>query len=85
MQVATNGGNGPCRQVRNGQSINDLAFSASAAGDNAVFSNILSLYVVLGISVAHVTSSKGVCWCNILDDEFSLLAINIKDGLDFRY
>jgi hypothetical protein len=72
------------RRVRNGQPTNDLVFSAYVAGNEEVFSSILSLYVVPGSTVADVTYGRGVFWRNVPEGLYELLATDISDGTDCR-
>lgn len=77
-------GEGPARQVLNGEATNDLTMSAHVAGNDVVFPKVLRLYVAPGSVVADVTYGKGVFWKGIDDDEYDLRATDLKTGTDCR-
>ena len=70
--------------MQNGEATNDLVFSASVGGNDDVFPQILSLYVVPGSTIADVTYGLGVFWRNVPIDLYQLLATDISDGIDCR-
>ena len=72
------------RTVRNGQSTNNLVFSAFTDSNDRVFPRILDLYVKPGSTVADVTYGKGVFWRRIRSDQYDLRATDIQDGVDCR-
>lgn len=72
------------RVVRNGKPTNDLIFSASVAGNDSIFPDILRLYVAPGSTVADVTYGQGVFWRNVPEDDYDLLATDILTGTDCR-
>ena len=72
------------RKVRNGAPTNDLVRSASAEGNDRVFSRILGLYVKPGSTVADVTYGKGVFWRRVPDGTYEVRATDIRSGVDCR-
>ena len=74
----------PKRAVLNGQSTNDLVFSAFTDSNDRVFPRVLGLYVSPGSVVADVTFGKGVFWRRIPEDQYALMATDIQHGVDCR-
>jgi hypothetical protein len=72
------------RKVRNGQPSNQLVLSAASATNDAVFPNILSLYVCDGASIADVTFGKGVFWRKVPEGKYRLFATDLASGTDCR-
>lgn len=72
------------RTVRNGSPSNDLVLSATAGSNEALFPQVLDLYVAKGCTVADVTYGKGVFWRNIPKTQYRLLATDLIDGVDCR-
>lgn len=69
-------------RVNTGESTNDLIFSAYVDNNDAVFPNILALYIPPGSLVADVTYGKGVFWKNIDKSKYNLLPSDLKtEGL----
>ena len=74
----------PRRVVKNGRPSNDLVLSASTAGNEAVFPDILRLYVEPGSTVADVTYGKGVFWRNVPSGLYDVRATDLLTGTDCR-
>jgi len=72
------------RKSPDGITTNDLVFSAHQGTNDAIFPNILKLYVSLGSRVADVTYGRGVFWRNVPKNSYRLLASDIKTGVDSR-
>ncbi|MDP7151202.1 MAG: DNA methyltransferase [Paracoccaceae bacterium] len=72
------------RKVANGKASNDLVLSASVAGNEEVFPEVLAMYVSKGATVADVTFGKGVFWRNIPEGKYDLVATDISTGTDCR-
>jgi len=72
------------RKLPEGDSTNDLVFSAHVGTNDEVFPLILSLYVEPGSTVADVTYGKGVFWRKVPEDAYKLLASDISGGVDCR-
>jgi hypothetical protein len=72
------------RSVVNGAPTNDLVVSAHVDGNDAVFPQILDLYVRPGSVVADVTYGKGVFWSLVPKDKYLLKATDIQTGVDCR-
>lgn len=67
-----------------GRATNDLVFTASQAGNDDVFPQILSLYVVPGSIVADVTFGRGVFWKQVPAGRYQLRATDLSTGADCR-
>src|SRR5579863_9032278 len=72
------------RKSPNGKPTNKLIFSATQGTNDAVFPDVLALYVRPGSTVADITYGKGVFWKNVPKDRYHLLATDIKAGVDCR-
>ena len=72
------------RKSPDGDSTNDLVFSATIGTNDLVFPQILSLYVKPGSLVADVTFGRGVFWRDVPNDAYRLLATDLSDGTDSR-
>lgn len=72
------------RRSPNGRATTELVFSAYTGDNSEVFPHVLRLHVPSGAKVADVTYGKGVFWKKIPDDEYELLASDIKTGIDCR-
>ena len=72
------------RSVVNGTPTNDLVVSAHVDGNDAVFPQILDLYVSPGSVVADVTYGKGVFWRLVPEGKYLLKATDIQTGVDCR-
>lgn len=69
-------------RINTGESTNNLVFSAYVDNNDAVFPNILSLYVPPGSLIADVTYGKGVFWKRVDISQYHLLASDLKtEGL----
>lgn len=71
-------------RVARGAATNDLVFSAHVDTNDAVFPDVLRLYVPEGSRVADVTFGRGVFWKRISSDAYDLHATDIKTGVDCR-
>ena len=72
------------RTVVNGAPTNNLVVSAHMGGNEAVFPQILDLYVKAGSVVADVTYGKGVFWRFIPEGRYILNATDLQTGVDCR-
>ncbi|MCG8347527.1 MAG: site-specific DNA-methyltransferase [Chloroflexales bacterium] len=69
-------------RINTGESTNGLVFSAYVDSNDAVFPNILALYVLPGSLIADVTYGKGVFWKKVDISKYHLLASDLKtEGL----
>ena len=73
------------RKAPEGISTNDLVHSAHVGTNDAIFPQILSLYVSKGSTVADVTYGKGVFWRHVAAGSYDLLATDIEKGVDCRH
>jgi hypothetical protein len=71
-------------RVARGVATNDLVFSAHVDTNEAVFPEVLSLYVPTGSSVADVTYGKGVFWKRVDTSLYDLHVSDLKTGIDCR-
>ena len=71
-------------RVAKGISTNALIFSAHKGTNDALFPEILSLYVQTGSTVADVTFGKGVFWKQVAKGTYNVLATDLKMGVDCR-
>ena len=62
----------------------ELTMSAHVAGNAEVFPQVLSLHVPIGSTVADVTYGQGVFWRNVDTAQYTLLATDLKTGVDCR-
>lgn len=67
-----------------GISTNKLIFSAAQGTNDAIFPDVLALYVRPGSRVADITYGKGIFWKNVPKDRYKLLATDMKTGVDCR-
>ncbi len=74
----------PKRKSPDGVSTNDLVFSARAANNDAIFPDVLKLYVAPGSVVADVTFGKGVFWRKVPEGLYRVLATDLSAGVDCR-
>ncbi len=72
-------------RVARGVATNDLVFSAHVDANDAVFPEVLSLYVPQGSKVADVTFGKGVFWKRVDLSLYDLHASDLKTGTDARH
>ncbi len=75
----------PKRKPPAGQATNNLVFTAHQGTNDALFPQILELYVAPGSKVADITYGKGVFWKNIPRERYQLLATDIRNGVDCRH
>ncbi len=61
-----------------------MTLSAHVAGNAEVFPQILELHVADGATIADVTYGKGAFWQNVEADRYTLLATDLKTGVDCR-
>lgn len=83
-QTPTNGLRKTSRVVRNGRPTTDLVLSASLDTNDAVFRQILQLYVKPGSTVADITYGRGVFWRSMPPHLYRLRASDIQAGVDCR-
>lgn len=74
----------PKRKSPDGESTNDLVFSAQVGSNDEIFPHVLSLYVPPGSTIADVTFGKGVFWRRVPDGVFRVLATDLSTGTDCR-
>jgi len=67
-----------------GAPTNDLVHTAMVGRNQALFPQVMALYVAPGTVVADVTYGKGVFWRDVPDGAYTLLASDLKDGIDCR-
>lgn len=65
-------------RVNTGVATNDLVHSAYVDSNDAVFPNVLELYVPPGAVIADVTYGKGVFWKNVDLDEYEIYFSDLK-------
>ncbi len=61
-----------------------LVMSTRVGNNCDSFADILELYVPKGSLVADVTYGKGAFWSTVQEDDYNLLATDLKTGTDFR-
>ncbi len=84
-QVATSGRTRKsARQSPRGSATNELVFSAEVGTNDALFPNILRLYVAKGSKVADVTFGRGVFWKQVPPNTYQLLKSDLRSGTDCR-
>lgn len=72
------------RRSPKGRTTSDLVLSAHVGTNAEVFPTILSLHVPKGAKVADVTYGKGIFWKEIRENDYDVLATDIKTGVDCR-
>jgi hypothetical protein len=72
------------RRVRNGESSNQLVFSARQGTNDEIFPSILSLYVAPGSTIADITYGKGIFWKKVDRKAYKVKATDIASGTDCR-
>jgi hypothetical protein len=72
------------RKRPDGESTNDLVFSAHFGANDALFPTVLGLYVPKGSTVADVTYGRGVFWRKVPTEDYTLLATDLNTGTDCR-
>ncbi len=74
----------PVKRTQGGRATTDVIMSASVAGNAEVFSDVASLHIAVGSTVADVTYGKGVFWQQVPFGCYSLLFsdIDAKVGMD---
>ncbi len=74
----------PRRKSPAGSPTNDLVFSAYRDTNDAVFPQVLALYVPPGGLVADVTFGRGVFWKAVPEGLYRVLPTDLKTGTDCR-
>jgi hypothetical protein len=72
------------RKSPDGVATTRLVFSAYVGTNAEVFPKVLTLHVPPGSVVADVTYGTGIFWKNVPEDCYTLLASDIKMGIDCR-
>jgi len=72
------------KRIAGGVATSRVTVSARLAGNADVFPEILALHVPDGAEIADVTYGKGVFWQNVETDRYTLLATDLKSGVDCR-
>jgi hypothetical protein len=72
------------KRVAGGIATSRVTLSAHLAGNAEVFPEILALHVPDGAKIADVTFGTGVFWQNVEADRYTLLATDLKSGVDCR-
>jgi hypothetical protein len=72
------------KRVAGGMATSRVTLSAHLAGNAEVFPEILALHVPDGAKIADVTFGTGVFWQNVEADRYTLLATDLKSGVDCR-
>lgn len=72
------------RKSPRGVATNDLIFSAEIGTNDALFPQILKLYVAPGSKVADVTYGRGVFWKQVPTRKYLLLPTDLSKGVDCR-
>ena len=72
------------KRIQGGEATTDLVFSAYQEGNFDVFPKILSLHVPIGSIIADVTYGNGVFWRKVPQENYRVLATDIKMGVDCR-
>jgi len=72
------------RRSPSGEATSNLVRSAHVGGNEEVFPDILALHVPPGSTVADVTYGKGIFWKRVPPDQYTLLATDLKTGVDCR-
>jgi len=72
------------KRTQTGITTTDVIMSAFVSGNAEVFSQVLSLHVPEGLTVADVTWGKGVFWKNVPEGKYEILATDLKTGIDCR-
>ena len=67
-----------------GIATNKLVFTAYQGTNEDVFSQLISLYVLPGSTVADVTYGRGVFWKKVPNGQYRLLTTDLSDGIDCR-
>ena len=65
-----------------GIATNKLVFTAYQGTNEDVFSQLISLYVMPGSTVADVTYGRGVFWKKVPNGQYRLLTTDLRDGID---
>src|SRR5271170_4459986 len=69
------------RKSPNGIPTNKLIFSAGQGTNDAMFPDVMKLYVPPGSKVADITYGKGFFWKNVPKGRYTLLATDLKMGV----
>lgn len=67
-----------------GVATSEVTLSAHVAGNADVFPEVLALHVPDGATIADVTYGKGVFWRHVDRTRYTLLATDLKTGVDCR-
>jgi tRNA G10 N-methylase Trm11 len=67
-----------------GVATSEVTLSAHVAGNADVFPAVLALHVPDGATIADVTYGKGVFWRHVDRTRYTLLATDLKTGVDCR-
>lgn len=74
----------PAKRTQGGVATTNVVRSAYISGNAEVFSQILSLHVPEGSTVADVTWGKGVFWKSVPENLYTILPSDLKTGIDAR-
>lgn len=80
----TNSAEATKRRTQGGQASTDVVVSAYQADNATVFPDVLKLHVPMGSVVADITYGKGVFWKNVPQDHYTVLASDLKIGLNWN-
>lgn len=72
------------KRTQGGIATTDVVMSAYVGGNSEVFPQLLLLHVPEGSKVADVTWGKGVFWKNVPEGKYTVLATDLKTGVDCR-
>lgn len=72
------------RKSPEGETTTRLIVSSHLGENAALFPQILALHVPKGSKIADVTYGKGVFWRNVNLEDYTLLATDLKTGVDCR-
>lgn len=74
----------PGKRTQGGVPTTDVVMSAYVGGNAEVFPQVLALHIPEGSTVADVTWGKGVFWKNVPEESYTVLATDLKTGVDCR-
>jgi len=72
------------KRTQGGITTTDLIFSAYQENNADIFPKILKLHVPDGATIADVTYGNGVFWRNVSLEKYTLIATDLKTGVDCR-
>lgn len=72
------------KRVQGGVCTTDVTLSAYMGDNGEVFPEVLKLHVPKGAKVADVTYGLGVFWRNVNQNDYRLVASDLKTGVDCR-